>query len=142
MSTPVKYLIQCEYDDGSTYVETAYSFNSYEEALDKANTLNIAGVDEFYESCTYRVVSSTPQGDECYNPVEVEKTDNVNHPKHYNTIEGIECLAVAENFNFNLGNAIKYIWRSSFKGKQLEDLKKAAFYVNREIERLKHETKN
>lgn len=36
-------------------------------------------------------------------------TENVNHPKHYNGIEGIECIDVARHFNFNLGNAIKYI---------------------------------
>ena len=38
--------------------------------------------------------------------------------------------------NFNLGNAIKYIWRAALKGKHLEDLKKAMWYINREIERI------
>jgi len=38
--------------------------------------------------------------------------------------------------NFNLGNAIKYIWRAALKGKQLEDLKKAMWYINREVERI------
>jgi len=73
----------------------------------------------------------------------MSESNNVDHPKHYNMIDGIECLDVAENFNFNLGNSIKYIWRSSFKGKQIEDLRKAVCYLNREIERLeKRETKN
>lgn len=128
MSTPVKYLIQVEYNDMSVYVHENY-IDSFEEVMKKVDELNAAGTDRHSIPCKYSVV-------------EVPTGDNVNHPKHYNTIDGIECLDVAETFNFNLGNAIKYIWRSSFKGKQLEDLKKAAFYVNREIERLKHETKN
>jgi hypothetical protein len=37
---------------------------------------------------------------------------------------------------FNLGNAVKYIWRASLKGKQIQDLKKAAWYIQDEIERL------
>lgn len=64
-------------------------------------------------------------------------TDNVNHPKHYNSHpSGIECITVAEHMNFNVGNAVKYLWRSNHKGFQIEDLRKAEFYVKREIERL------
>jgi len=64
-------------------------------------------------------------------------TDPVNHPVHYTDHpSGIECIQITEHMNFNLGNAIKYIWRAALKGKQMEDLKKAAWYVNREIARL------
>lgn len=64
--------------------------------------------------------------------------EKVNHPKHYNVHpSGVECIQVTEHMNFNLGNAVKYIWRASEKGMQIEDLEKAAWYVNREIERLK-----
>jgi hypothetical protein len=63
-------------------------------------------------------------------------TDNVNHPKHYNSHpSGVECITVAEHMSFNIGNAIKYLWRADHKN-GLEDLRKAAWYVNREIERL------
>lgn len=62
--------------------------------------------------------------------------DSVNHPKHY-TQRNIECIDVAETFNFNLGNAMKYIWRCEDKGKKIEDLQKAVWYLNREIERSK-----
>jgi hypothetical protein len=63
--------------------------------------------------------------------------DNVNHPPHYTQHpSGVECSAVAEHFNFNIGNAVKYLWRAGLKGVQLEDLRKAAWYVNREIERI------
>ena len=58
-------------------------------------------------------------------------------PKHYTAHpSGIECIQVTECMNFNLGNAIKYIWRSGLKGKQREDLKKAIWYLQRELQRL------
>ncbi len=64
-------------------------------------------------------------------------SDSVNKPPHYQKHpSGVECITITEHFNFNLGNAIKYIWRSGEKGKTVEDLKKAAWYINREIERL------
>lgn len=44
-------------------------------------------------------------------------------------------MTIAEHFNFNVGNALKYLWRAGLKGDAIEDLKKAAWYVNREIER-------
>ena len=59
----------------------------------------------------------------------------VNHPEHYNHIPDIECIDVIEWFNFNIGSAIKYLWRVDFKGKPVEDLEKAAWYIQREIER-------
>ena len=66
-----------------------------------------------------------------------EHYDNVNHPKHYTSHpSGIECIKVTEHFNFNLGNAIKYIWRAGLKNNTSEDLKKAEFYIKREIARI------
>jgi hypothetical protein len=65
-------------------------------------------------------------------------TDNVNHPKHYTSHpSGIECIEVTQYFNFCLGNAIKYIWRADSKNNDLEDLHKAAWYINQEIARRK-----
>lgn len=64
-------------------------------------------------------------------------SDPVNHPKHYNDHpSGVECIDIAEHFGFNLGNAIKYVWRSALKGAQVQDLEKAKFYIQREIDRL------
>lgn len=69
-----------------------------------------------------------------------EDTDPVNHPAHYNWHpSGVECIDIAEHFNFNRGNAIKYIWRSDEKGSTLEQLRKARWYLDREIERLEKE---
>lgn len=63
--------------------------------------------------------------------------DVVNHPAHYTAHpSGVECITVTEHFNFNVGNAIKYLWRSGLKGAAIEDLKKARWYVDREIQRL------
>jgi len=64
----------------------------------------------------------------------IKKNDPVNHPTHYTSHpSGIECIQITEHMNFNLGNALKYIWRSDLKGKSIEDLEKAIFYINREI---------
>lgn len=64
-------------------------------------------------------------------------TDAVNNPRHYNSHpSGVECITVAEHFNFCLGNALKYIWRAGEKGDKIEDLKKARWYLDREIGRL------
>lgn len=63
--------------------------------------------------------------------------DAVNHPKHYvNHPSGVECITITEAFNFCLGNAIKYIWRAGLKGDAKQDLEKARWYVDREIQRL------
>lgn len=65
--------------------------------------------------------------------------DSVNHPPHYNAHpSGIECIVVTEHMNFCRGNAIKYIWRAGAKDKasEIEDLKKAQWYLAREIKRL------
>lgn len=62
--------------------------------------------------------------------------DPVNHPPHYNAHpSGVECITVVEHMGFNVGNAVKYLWRADLKGNALEDLRKAAWYVQREIER-------
>ncbi len=67
--------------------------------------------------------------------IEVPKTpDPVNHPTHYtNHPSGVECIQITEHMGFNLGNALKYIWRADLKEKAVEDMRKAIFYLNREI---------
>jgi len=64
-------------------------------------------------------------------------TDPINHPAHYTSHpSGVECIQVTEHMSFNVGNAVKYLWRAGLKTDRIEDLKKAAWYINREIERL------
>lgn len=61
--------------------------------------------------------------------------DMVNHPPHYKTggIETIDFIE-AKNLGYNLGNVVKYISRADYKGDRLENLKKAQWYMNREVE--------
>lgn len=71
--------------------------------------------------------------------------DKVNSPSHYTRHpSGIECINITEHYDFCVGNAIKYLWRSglkkesgiSDKEKEIEDLKKASYYINRKIKQL------
>lgn len=74
-----------------------------------------------------------------------EEVDNINHPPHYNNSlakcecgRRIECIDVTRHLSFNIGNAIKYLWRVDLKGASMDDLRKAAWYIQDEIkERLK-----
>ena len=72
--------------------------------------------------------------------------DPVNHPPHYNASPAqcrgcgtsIECIDVTAHMSFCAGNVVKYLWRAEHKGRHLEDLKKAAWYLAREIERVEN----
>jgi hypothetical protein len=60
--------------------------------------------------------------------------DAVNNPPHYKAHpSGVECIEIAEHYGFCIGNAIKYLWRAGLKGDAIEDLKKARWYLDREI---------
>lgn len=75
-------------------------------------------------------------------PVAVEM---VNHPKHYNAHpSGVECIEVIRHMIHNRGAAIKYIWRAGEKDptKEIEDLKKAIWYIQDEIKRLENKNGN
>ena len=68
--------------------------------------------------------------------------DAINHPKHYTGHpSGIETIEIARHMNFNRGNAIKYLMRAGLKdpAKEVEDLKKAAWYIQDEIKRLENQ---
>lgn len=80
-------------------------------------------------------------------------SDPVDHPSHYRASSGFEAIDVIEawGLNFNLGNVIKYTCRAGLKGeersptiqskeKTLEDLRKALWYIEREIRRVERET--
>ena len=66
-----------------------------------------------------------------------ESEDVVNKPKHYlSHPSGVEAIQITEHENFCIGNCFKYLMRRKHKGRELEDLKKASWYLLREIERL------
>jgi hypothetical protein len=69
-------------------------------------------------------------------------TDNINSPMHY-TRGGIETIDFieAKGLNYNLGNAVKYISRAGYKLDTIEDLRKAVWYLSREIDRIKKNNK-
>ena len=70
---------------------------------------------------------------------EIEEKEMVDHPSHYN--QGIETIEYIESWsmNFNTGNVIKYVTRAGYKDNQLEDLKKAMWYLQREIDRIENQ---
>lgn len=68
--------------------------------------------------------------------------DLISHPPHYTSHpSGVECIQITQHCNFCIGNAIKYLWRAGLKdgNSDIDDLKKAVWYINCEIERLERE---
>lgn len=93
--------------------------------------------EEFWEPVNCNL-ASTPSKDS------KAPTDRVNHPSYYQDPSGVECINIVRHRDFNIGNAIKYLWRAGLKKEQgltdkqktVEDLKKAIFYINDEIKML------
>lgn len=66
-----------------------------------------------------------------------ETDEKVDHPAHYGADKsGVECIDIVEHMSFNLGNSVKYLWRYENKAEPLVDLRKAEWYIKREIERI------
>lgn len=81
-------------------------------------------------------------------PAQEPAHDEINHPAHYNSHpSGTEAIDVCEHLTFCVGNAVKYCWRAGLKVEENEDekqarvrdLRKAIWYLNREVERLERE---
>ena len=117
--------------------------------IDKCNTCFYSNLDKSIHPCNhcfqfdrwvprnmYIQESSKPLSEAIKEWVDCKEgeVDVVNQPKHYTEHpSGIECIQVTEHMGFNLGNAIKYIWRCDLKQDAIEDLKKAKWYIDREI---------
>lgn len=78
-----------------------------------------------------------------------EKVDNINHPSHYcSHPSGVECITIARHYCYSIGAAIKYLWRAGLKKeqgmddrqKEIEDLKKAVWYINDRIKELESQS--
>ena len=69
--------------------------------------------------------------------LKMSEKETVNHPAHYNT-GSFEVIAVIEDWNlgFHLGNAVKYIARAKHKNNEIEDVKKAIWYLERHLKRI------
>lgn len=81
--------------------------------------------------------------------VKIKKEDKVNHPSHYTWLKekcGIEVIDITRHLDFDTGNAVKYLLRAGHKSeegmtdqeKAIQDLKKAAWYINDRIKQLEH----
>lgn len=93
---------------------------------------------EHSSNCTISCKESNKDfvnGDYGFKEISKDEVDMVNHPPHYqHGIEPIEFIE-SHNLNFNLGSAVKYIARAPYKGTELLDLKKAKWFIEREIKR-------
>jgi hypothetical protein len=123
------------------------------EAIDKCNTCFYSNLDKSIHPCNhcyqfdrwvprnmYIREAAKPLSEAIKEWVDSDQsewaTDSVHKPKHYTEHpSGIECIQVTEHMGFNLGNAIKYIWRCDLKLDAIEDLKKAKWYIDREIDK-------
>ncbi len=95
---------------------------------------------EILDAAERGLTEDRDSGPEARNPVEtpvVAPAEDAINPAHYRKHpSGIECIEVTRHMNFNVGNAIKYIWRHMDKGDPIENLKKAQWYLDDEIRRL------
>ena len=82
-------------------------------------------------TCAYYVMVEGREGYYFPDEIGLVTADVVNHPAHYvSHPSGVECIEITEHLNFCLGNAIKYLWRADSKGDPIENLRKAAFYID------------
>ena len=128
----------CPHDDEcNAYCDCREGLKEYLEQNIEVNESDLKTVEIKEKANTKETLQETL--DEVKEPVE---NDNVNHPSHY-TDGNIEVMDFIEDkqLNFARGNVIKYVSRAGKKdpNKELEDLKKAMWYLNREIERLSKE---
>lgn len=132
-----------------TNTMTQSPINENEEDIEDTTKTDLFGVKD---ACS--IETQDGDGDEQHyddrnaNTAMIEKSmdDPVNHPSHYTSHpSGIECIEIAKWYDFCIGNCIKYLWRAGLKEergmahneKKLQDLEKAAWYLNKEIEDLK-----
>jgi len=122
-----------EYLPNSVGISTKY-WNECEEIILKLKTM----IDNYCEH-TYGVIY---HDDYRMN----KQIDPINHPVHYNSGKAIcecgrkiECIDVTRHMDFNLGNSVKYIWRSEYKN-GAEDIKKAIWYLNDYLTKLSTDT--
>lgn len=129
------------------------------QSIDPSERLHITPVNDLYKHVLHSscwcsptiteggriIVHNAADGrevNEAVDKVNQSQPDPVSHPPHYTSHpSGIECIQITEHMGFNLGNAVKYIWRSDLKNSAIEDLKKAAWYIQREIEKREKELK-
>lgn len=116
--------------------DAAYHPGAGPEVFDRNEILASASVEEIMQGVETHAESFERRLDA------LQEDDPVNYPSHYTSYKGIEVIQLTEQMNFNRGNAVKYVARAGLKGgplSELEDLQKAAWYLAREIERVKEQ---
>lgn len=107
----------------------------------KVNGEDFCNTDHYAKHAVAKVEGR--QGDRRGVTTEHKNGDAVSHPTHYNSHpSGIEAITITRHHNFNVGNVIKYLWRAGLKNGEttLKDLRKAAWYLKDEIEKLEKES--
>ena len=122
--------------------------NAVDYSKDKIQTSNISSLDEVVIAREKKLIQlkqdihTTEALNIDYKELDIkeDKKEMVNHPSHYN-MGKYEAIDVIEDWNlgFNLGNTVKYISRAGHKDNILQDLKKALWYLDREIKRIEKE---
>lgn len=74
-------------------------------------------------------------------PIPLKSHDPINPPHYKSHPSGVECIQIVRHLTFNLGNAMKYIWRAGKKGSAITDLEKAIWHLQDEVKRLKGDSK-
>lgn len=112
-----------EYEDNVCYFRNSMAYNSYSN-FSRANVEDTRNEIIHYLHFIMNIESQK----------ESETPDMVNHPSHYN-VKGFEVIDIIDAFglNFNMGNALKYLLRADRKGNKVQDLQKAIWYLQREI---------
>ena len=122
------------FDQFSTFFRQSIRYAIYSNFTENINDLPEIHYSDFVASIEAVKESKTVDNILMSHEVRDNKPDMVNHPPHY-TVNGIEVIDVIENYklNYRLGNVVKYVLRSDLKGNRLQDLKKALWYLQREI---------
>lgn len=125
--------------------EMELAFPNLESAEDFAKQVEESPKGYTFRYSSNMTITDPLCADKSKEDVVEEKKETVNHPAHYvSHPSGVECIDIVEHHNFCVGNAIKYLWRAGLKTdvgmdlkeKTIEDLKKAIWYIQREIDNL------
>ena len=117
--------------------KTLRTVQKYESGEILPSINNVYEIAEALEVFSNDIIGGVAKGFNFFDVDIEEKKEMINHPSHYNQGK-YEAIDVIEDWklNFNLGNTVKYISRAGHKDNIIQDLKKASWYLNREIERL------
>ncbi|WP_289147299.1 DUF3310 domain-containing protein [uncultured Megamonas sp.] len=117
--------------------KTLRTVQKYESGEILPSINNVYEIAEALEVFSNDIIGGVAKGFNFFDVDIEEKKEMIDHPSHYNQGK-FEAIDVIEDWklNFNLGNTVKYISRAGHKDNIIQDLKKASWYLNREIERL------